>query len=1487
VEVVADLRGFAKELRAKVNAAAAGLKDVTVGADVDAKQLRAKLRAAVEEAKKGLGAQDVPFKVPDPGTRPKKNTDELRAALVSLRSEVDKGGDAAMRLEVAQRRLAEAERTGGRESLTYRQAVLAVDKAERNRAAVIDKSREALKNLQAEYKRRGDPTVNIRADVREAEAAIALVARDRTAEIKVDLDRSAASRAEAELQKFAGRIGEKVSQVGAGIASMFKPSLFAGLISFGLPAVEALGAGLFAVVGAASQALGVIALLPAGIVAAGLGVATLVVGFQGLGAAMSAVAKGDAAKLSKAVEGMTPAARSVVTTMVKLKPLFSTLRKAVQETLLKGIGGDLLTLGRTNVPSLQRALVVSASATNSAFRQTFAFLNRKDTAAGIATGLTTSARAAGVLASTMRPVASIFTSLFVTGAPFILRASNYVAGLARHFAAFMSGAQKSGALTSFLERSVATFTQLGRIVRNLTGGIVGLFRGGMSTGQGLLDTIEKVLARFNEWANSVDGQQRIRAFFESMRNVMRSVGEVITFIAAKIAALQRAFDALPPGVQDFIVKAGALLVILSPLFAVVGKVTTAIGFLVPFISAAATAFGGAFTAALAGGTSGLGAVGAGLAAVLGPVGLVVAAVLAVVAVFAAMYASSAKLREAVSTAFNTVKSIITDAINTVKPLFTSLVAIWNNAVKPSLEKIGDVLASKIAPAFRALKSAYESSVKPALENLVQMFEKNRPAIESFIRGFGNVIAFILKLLPIGTVLSVAFHVIGFAIAVVINFIAELIGVVGLVIGLFQGIPGVLGAVGSFFANLWRSIVDGVTGALSAVGSFFSGLGSSIASGVSAAWSAITSAFSTGVSAITGFFTGLGSSLLAVAASIWSGITGFFGQMWANITFLFSGSISDIVSRFVQMPFDMLAAILNLAASVITLFVNMFVAVGTAVANGWNAVVAYAMALPARIGAAIAGLYTAVTGWITRTWIAASVAFYLGIMSVLAYAMALPGRIGAAIAGLYTAVTGWISRTWTAGRAAFNRGVQAVVVFAMGLPGRIGSAIAGLYSAVTGAISRAWNAGRAAFTSGAAAVINFARGIPGRIADNLRAAVSMLTNIGGQIIAGLANGLRAGVGKVMEAARNLAKAIPLPIRKFLGLASPSRLMLQFGQWVAQGLAIGITSKTADVIKAASNLAKGLLSAVTAKGKSRVRGATTGLLALINRENASLVRVGEARKKIVDKLAAAEKGYADVLKQSAEYAGKVAESARGFASILSVSSEGARSPEAILRNLRDRLAKVKEFAATITRLKSLNLNSTALDQIIQAGVDGGGDVARALVAGGQAAVTQANALQVEINAAAIGLGNSAASTMYDAGIKAAAGLVAGLRQQEKAIAAQMARIANLMAAQIRKALKIRSPSMVMRVVGRFTGMGYEQGLADRIPAVLRLAQQVAAAAASASGRMSAGSGGRYSVRPYPSPASTAGGATTINVAPTPGMDVFALAAAIDHQLEWSRG
>ncbi|MFJ2964245.1 hypothetical protein ACIPIC_18340 [Streptomyces collinus] len=186
----------------------------------------------------------------------------------------------------------------------------------------------------------------------------------------------------------------------------------------------------------------------------------------------------------------------------------------------------------------------------------------------------------------------------------------------------------------------------------------------------------------------------------------------------------------------------------------------------------------------------------------------------------------------------------------------------------------------------------------------------------------------------------------------------------------------------------------------------------------------------------------------------------------------------------------------------------------------------------------------------------------------------------------------------------------------------------------------------------------------------------------------------------------------------------------------------------------------------------------------------------------------KGKFDNLKTS------VSSSLVGFGNITKLGKYGT-SADTLINQLRSDTGRTTEFAKQLEQLKAKGLNATAIGNIAQAGVTGGGmATAQSLLNATPQQIAEINALQKQLEASANKAGTVTADAMYGAGIKAAEGLVKGLTAQQSAIEAAMMTIAKAMEKSIKKALGIKSPAKVMEPIGDFAFQGVETGWVKRM-------------------------------------------------------------------------
>lgn len=310
--------------------------------------------------------------------------------------------------------------------------------------------------------------------------------------------------------------------------------------------------------------------------------------------------------------------------------------------------------------------------------------------------------------------------------------------------------------------------------------------------------------------------------------------------------------------------------------------------------------------------------------------------------------------------------------------------------------------------------------------------------------------------------------------------------------------------------------------------------------------------------------------------------------------------------------------------------------------------------------------------------------------------------------------------------------------------------------------------------------------------------------GANVGAGVVRGLTGARGDVAAAAVLMAKAATAAFSDELGIASPSKKFRALGAYVMTGLVQGLTGSTASVKAATKRIASNLYTDFGSHHKA--------LQKAVAADNAQLLRLAANRDAVATKLKAAQSKLASLQKSWTDERNSIASGIMQNASIITSGTDGGRPVNAadVVAQLQQRVTAATQFAAELRQLQKMGLRSDLIQQLATAGVDSAGATVLALAGGSKSQIAQMNKLQATLSTAANNTGSAVADAMYGAGIKSAQGLVRGLQSQEKAIEAQMLRIAKSMQSAIKKALGIRSPSQVMAQLGDYTAQGMAVGI-----------------------------------------------------------------------------
>jgi hypothetical protein len=91
------------------------------------------------------------------------------------------------------------------------------------------------------------------------------------------------------------------------------------------------------------------------------------------------------------------------------------------------------------------------------------------------------------------------------------------------------------------------------------------------------------------------------------------------------------------------------------------------------------------------------------------------------------------------------------------------------------------------------------------------------------------------------------------------------------------------------------------------------------------------------------------------------------------------------------------------------------------------------------------------------------------------------------------------------------------------------------------------------------------------------------------------------------------------------------------------------------------------------------------------------------------------------------------------------------------------RTREFVENLKALRALGLDPMLFNQLVEAGVEAGGETAKALVEGGSDTVNEINSLFKELDTLGAELGENTAQVMYGQGENFVNGIVEGLTAQ----------------------------------------------------------------------------------------------------------------------------
>ncbi|BDG61930.1 phage tail tape measure protein [Caldinitratiruptor microaerophilus] len=442
------------------------------------------------------------------------------------------------------------------------------------------------------------------------------------------------------------------------------------------------------------------------------------------------------------------------------------------------------------------------------------------------------------------------------------------------------------------------------------------------------------------------------------------------------------------------------------------------------------------------------------------------------------------------------------------------------AFKSTLETLGITLGERLLPPLTELLKRVTEAVDrfgqlPApIQNVALVAAGLAAALGPALVVLGTLVGAVGNLLTTGPMLAASFGTVGAAALPVLGVLAAIAGAAYLI---WQN----WGTVGPRLAALWEEVrarlqpaLDGMRQAIGQVVAY-----------VQQHWPQIQATLQTFLN--------------------WVGP--IFKVVW--------GFVKDTVLFYV----GAVVSIIQGAVNVITGIIKLFAAVLSGDWRGaWEAVkqIVYG-ALQALWGlfqiwivGRIAGLFSRVLSGILGT--------------VGGWVSGLLGRIGSGMGQVVSRITGALAQATSGFSSFISRTLGALG----SMLGRVASWAASLVGQVAGAMGRFGSAISSGVTRAIGFFAQFVRESVGQIARM----GSTLWSLGQNLVRSLWQGISSlGSWLKSQLLSWARRIIPGPIAKALGISSPSKVMMAYGQEVAQGLALGMERSMAVVARAAAGLA----------------------------------------------------------------------------------------------------------------------------------------------------------------------------------------------------------------------------------------------------------------------------------------------------------------------------
>lgn len=639
-----------------------------------------------------------------------------------------------------------------------------------------------------------------------------------------------------------------------------------------------------------------------------------------------------------------------------------------------------------------------------------------------------------------------------------------------------------------------------------------------------LDSLGK---KFQNWANSVAGQNAIKAFIEYTKTNLPKIGQIFGNVFAGIGNLMVAFAQNSAGIFDWLVKMTGKFREWSE------QVGKSEGFkqFVKYVQQNGPVImqliGNIVRALVAFGTA------------MAPIASVI---LRVVTAFAGFIAKLFETHPAVAKMVGIgmiLAGIMWALLAPIIAVGTVLSNVFGVSLLQAIGKIARFMASSniLKGVLNILRGAFSLLVSP--------------------------IANIGRLLPL---LGTAFSALTGPVGIVIGVILALVGVIvylwktnedfrNMIIGAWNGIKdavsGAISSIVGWFAQLWASIqqtLQPIMPILQQLGQMFMNVLGGLVMG---AIQLVIGAFQSLWLAISVIFTAIGG-IISAAVQL---IVGLFTAFIQFITGDFSGAWQTLQTT-----------VQNVWTTIWNTIVSIFTQISEFIFNTLNSILGTNITSWSQI-------WSAIVQYVTQIWNSVTQWFGQMAQSVWNKMVQAYNYVVSTGAQWVSSIINTLARFVSSVISGFIRVVSSVASHMAQALSRVISVGAQWVSAIISAMARFVSG----VISGFVRVVNQVQSGMSRAVNTVRNFIGQFVSAGLDLMRGLVQGIMNGMKWVVNAAKNVAQSAVNAAKSALGIHSPSRVFRGIGQYVSQGLGMGILADQHKAVNAVRSVASNLTDA----------------------------------------------------------------------------------------------------------------------------------------------------------------------------------------------------------------------------------------------------------------------------------------------------------------------